>query len=69
MSETIKNEVSGQKMFDFGIRTFQDFHVALWDSKYSRGIHFLDVSTSINRDDKRIYYATQKLFTTTNAIF
>ena len=32
LSEAIKNEVMRIKMIYFGIRTFQNFYVALWDS-------------------------------------
>ena len=60
LSEAIKNEVMRIKMIHFGIRTSQNFYIALWDSQYLKKVHFLHATTLINRDDKRIYRATQK---------
>ena len=60
LSEAMKNEVMPIKIICFGIRIFQNFYVALWDTLYFKKIHFLDASTLINRDDKRVHHATQK---------
>ena len=32
LSKAMKNEVMRIKIVDFGIRTFQNFYVALWDT-------------------------------------
>ena len=61
LSQAMKNGVMRIKIVYFGIRTFQNFYVALWDSWYLKEIHFLEASTLINCDDKRIYRAKQKL--------
>ena len=61
LSEAMQNEVMRIKIVYFGIRTFKNFYVALWDSQYFEGIYFLEGSTLINRNDKRIYRTIQKL--------
>ena len=55
LSEAMKNEFMRIKIVCFGIRIFQNFYVALWNTQYFKEIHLLDVSTLINREDKTIF--------------